>query len=424
MQGDKHDDQVFGNCPRMLCQYAPVLPVGTSSELGVSHVMLFCPRCEEVYLPPSSAGLDLSALGGMQGGGSGPGMASAAGTGIGGAAGGTGSLTASARTFSPRDLDGAFFGPTFPHLLLLTKQGSHPVTALTKTNERYVPRIYGFRVANQRGRMGLRDSCYATAHLAELEADGAITHARSQARGAGGTGAPLTSSSAAAMPASSPRASAVGVAASTAVKGKGSEEEADIANVQGHGRQEVSGSRTPPRVPFRHLKPPLTSPYTDVLTAVGNGEGSGGTAEAGGGGRSVSTGSVMTGAGTEVGYGMYSGSGGGPRAGQAGHRGGAGMPLVPITSAVDDFRSDDEEDAGVVGQNQAQDTVHSSSAHAINGKHAGQPGGRAGTGAGGATAPGSGKKSGSRGVGDGAAAGAQAVGQPPSKKRKGAAGEG
>lgn len=41
----------FGNCPRALCDRQKVLPVGPVDKLRVSRVKVFCPCCEESYLP-------------------------------------------------------------------------------------------------------------------------------------------------------------------------------------------------------------------------------------------------------------------------------------------------------------------------------------------------------------------------------------
>lgn len=40
------------------------------------------------------------------------------------------------------NVDGAFFGTTFPHLLLMTYPGMRPQQPL----ERYVPRVFGFKL--------------------------------------------------------------------------------------------------------------------------------------------------------------------------------------------------------------------------------------------------------------------------------------
>lgn len=97
----------WGCCPRFHCYGTSVLPMGLSTEPRVDTVKLFCPKCEDVYNPP------------------------------------TGSKTAR--------LDGCFFGPSFPHLLILSK----PSLAPAKDAVSYVPKIYGFRVVSQQGRGGL-----------------------------------------------------------------------------------------------------------------------------------------------------------------------------------------------------------------------------------------------------------------------------
>ena len=39
-------------------------------------------------------------------------------------------------------LDGGYFGPTFPHMMMLSK----PQLLPPKTNDSYIPRVFGFRV--------------------------------------------------------------------------------------------------------------------------------------------------------------------------------------------------------------------------------------------------------------------------------------
>jgi len=41
----------FGMCQRILCDRQVVLPIGLSEELSTSRVKIFCPRCQEVYVP-------------------------------------------------------------------------------------------------------------------------------------------------------------------------------------------------------------------------------------------------------------------------------------------------------------------------------------------------------------------------------------
>lgn len=63
---------LYGTCPRALCDRQKVLPVGLSDQLKVSRFKVYCPRCEEVYIPK----------------------------------------------FRSVNIDGAFFGATFPHHFL------------------------------------------------------------------------------------------------------------------------------------------------------------------------------------------------------------------------------------------------------------------------------------------------------------------
>lgn len=51
MMKEKYVAGKFGACPRVLCERQNVLPVGMSEELRTSRVKVFCPRCEEVYIP-------------------------------------------------------------------------------------------------------------------------------------------------------------------------------------------------------------------------------------------------------------------------------------------------------------------------------------------------------------------------------------
>ena len=64
----------FGRCPRVLCYQQPLLPVGLSEFPFQSPVRLYCPRCEDLYRPKSSR---------------------------------------------HGAIDGAFFGSSFPHMLLM-----------------------------------------------------------------------------------------------------------------------------------------------------------------------------------------------------------------------------------------------------------------------------------------------------------------
>lgn len=91
----------FGFCPRVMCERQQVLPVGLSEEIRTSRVKLFCPKCNDVYIPSSKYS----------------------------------------------DVDGAYFGCSFPHLFLLTYQDLKPMSAVHK----YVPKIYGFKIYKRKG---------------------------------------------------------------------------------------------------------------------------------------------------------------------------------------------------------------------------------------------------------------------------------
>ncbi|KAJ3138491.1 casein kinase 2 regulatory subunit, partial [Physocladia obscura] len=103
----------FGRCPRVLCHNQAVLPIGLADVAGLRAVMLYCPRCEDVYAPPARR----HAL-----------------------------------------VDGAYFGTSFPHMLLQV----YPQLMPTKPNDRYIPRIFGFKIHQtadeQRKQDQLRDS--------------------------------------------------------------------------------------------------------------------------------------------------------------------------------------------------------------------------------------------------------------------------
>jgi len=87
----------FGRCPRVLCNGQPCLPVGTADVPRQSTVKIFCPKCKDIYYPRSK----------YQG-----------------------------------NVDGAYFGTTFPHLLLMTYPSLRP----PRPTDAYTPRIFGFRL--------------------------------------------------------------------------------------------------------------------------------------------------------------------------------------------------------------------------------------------------------------------------------------
>ena len=90
----------FGRCPRVYCQGQSVLPAGLSDIPRQYSAHVYCPRCQEIYYPRNSR---------------------------------------------QANLDGSFFGTTFPHLFLL----QHPETIPFKSDQTYVARIYGFRINSE-----------------------------------------------------------------------------------------------------------------------------------------------------------------------------------------------------------------------------------------------------------------------------------
>ncbi|KAJ3802820.1 casein kinase II regulatory subunit-domain-containing protein [Lentinula aff. detonsa] len=143
---DKYELGIFGSCPRVYCMGTNVVPCGRSDMYGLDTVKLFCPNCNDIYVPPSSR---------YQG------------------------------------VDGAFFGTTFAHLFFQTYRelapapfwkappnssmsnsprlsaGSMTHSTATFVNPNphggqkraagyvYVPRIYGFKVS-ERAKCGPR----------------------------------------------------------------------------------------------------------------------------------------------------------------------------------------------------------------------------------------------------------------------------
>ncbi|MED6192962.1 casein kinase 2 regulatory subunit [Stylosanthes scabra] len=93
---DKYKNYDFGRCPRVYCSGQPCLPVGQSDIPRSSTVKIYCPRCEDLYYPRSKY----------------------------------------------QDIDGAYFGTTFPHLFLMTYGQLKP----QKPSQSYVPRVFGFKL--------------------------------------------------------------------------------------------------------------------------------------------------------------------------------------------------------------------------------------------------------------------------------------
>ena len=97
LMADKMKKGEFGKCPRVLCEEQAVLPVGLVDIPGLKGVKLYCPRCEDIYIPPSKKQLGI---------------------------------------------DGAYFTSSLPHLVLQM----YPNLIPSKSTQRYVPKIFGFKI--------------------------------------------------------------------------------------------------------------------------------------------------------------------------------------------------------------------------------------------------------------------------------------
>ena len=96
---EKYRNRDFPRCPRSFCDGTIGLPYGTSDDIGHSNVKIFCPNCNDVY-STQDEGFAM--------------------------------------------MDGAFFGPNWVHLFLQNYPGIVP----KETPKKYVPRIFGIRIAN------------------------------------------------------------------------------------------------------------------------------------------------------------------------------------------------------------------------------------------------------------------------------------
>ncbi|CCE65296.1 hypothetical protein TPHA_0K01630 [Tetrapisispora phaffii CBS 4417] len=56
---EKFDHKEFGTCPRYYCGGMQLLPCGLSDTIGKHTVRLYCPSCQDIYLPQSSRHLSL-----------------------------------------------------------------------------------------------------------------------------------------------------------------------------------------------------------------------------------------------------------------------------------------------------------------------------------------------------------------------------
>ncbi|KAI9849534.1 MAG: casein kinase 2 regulatory subunit [Sclerophora amabilis] len=94
---EKYKKGDFGKCPRVMCEHHPLLPMGLSDNPNVKTVKLYCAKCEDLYNPKSSR---------------------------------------------HAAIDGAYFGTSFHNILFQV----YPALIPKKTQRRYEPRVYGFKV--------------------------------------------------------------------------------------------------------------------------------------------------------------------------------------------------------------------------------------------------------------------------------------
>ncbi|GAV53193.1 hypothetical protein ZYGR_0AI04760 [Zygosaccharomyces rouxii] len=97
---EKYKDADFGRCPRVYCNFQPLLPVGLHDVPGIDCVKLYCPSCEDLYIPKSSR---------------------------------------------HSTIDGAYFGTSFPGMFLQ----AFPEMVPQHPAKRYVPKIFGFELHKQ-----------------------------------------------------------------------------------------------------------------------------------------------------------------------------------------------------------------------------------------------------------------------------------
>ena len=97
----KYHYSMFGICPRLLCDKQEVVPIGLDEELSISRVKVYCPKWEDVYLP----------------------------------------------RIKFVDIDGAYFGKSFPIIFFQT----FPELIPDEAKKLYIPKIFGFKIFGMTG---------------------------------------------------------------------------------------------------------------------------------------------------------------------------------------------------------------------------------------------------------------------------------
>lgn len=56
---EKYEENCFGSCPRYYCDGMHLIPIGRFDSPGIETVRLYCPNCNDIYLPSSSRYLNI-----------------------------------------------------------------------------------------------------------------------------------------------------------------------------------------------------------------------------------------------------------------------------------------------------------------------------------------------------------------------------
>lgn len=56
---EKYEENCFGACPRYYCDGMHLIPIGRFDSPGIETVRLYCPNCNDIYLPSSSRYLNI-----------------------------------------------------------------------------------------------------------------------------------------------------------------------------------------------------------------------------------------------------------------------------------------------------------------------------------------------------------------------------
>ena len=99
---EKYLNGVYGTCPRILCDKQILLPIGLSEDEKFSRVKVYCPLCEEVYNTRHQG----------------------------------------------FDIDGAYFGTSFPQAFLMAYPDLNPKL---KEYKGYIPKLFGFKIFGKLG---------------------------------------------------------------------------------------------------------------------------------------------------------------------------------------------------------------------------------------------------------------------------------